>query len=678
MKVLQFPLARITISFILGILATAQLKPQPPVVFGLLLISLVLLGISFFLQKHTFGNTIFFGLSTYFASVFMGATTQIVHTDYYQKSNYTHASSFFDESHFLSLIIREKLKSTNTNDRYIALINHIDSTRCSGTILLNVRKDSLNHPFETGTSLFINGTAYKNKPPNNPNQFDYSAYLEKKQIYAQLYSDKESITIDSNYKKDIWYYSSKLRASIIENLRKSNFNKTELNVAIALIMGQKQDISPDIIQDYQYAGAIHILSVSGLHIGFILLFITFLLKPIPNTRKGSFIKLTLILASLFSFAIIAGMAPSVVRSVTMFSFVAIGYHLRRSVNIYHTMLVSIFLILLFQPSFLFDVGFQLSYIALFFIIWFQPILASIWSPKRKVLQYVWGILTVSFAAQIGTLPLSIYYFHQFPGLFFITNLAIIPLLSFIMILGVLVMVLAAFNFVPIFLSKPLEWGIYLINRIINSIASLEQFIIRDIPYNMYLMISSYLVILTAVIWFKKPSYSKIIIILISIMTAQFSYMKTQWDITHQKEWVVFNLKKNTMITSRDGKNVVLYASDSILKTAKNNSVLKSYLVANFSTLKNKEKIKNTAFFKGNKILILDSLGNYKKDIRPDIILITQSPRINIDRMLHLLKPRIVVADASNYKTLQTYWKTSCEKQKIPFHAITEKGFFKLN
>jgi competence protein ComEC len=133
-----------------------------------------------------------------------------------------------------------------------------------------------------------------------------------------------------------------------------------------------------------------------------------------------------------------------------------------------------------------------------------------------------------------------------------------------------------------------------------------------------------------------------------------------------------------MITSRDGKNVVLYASDSILKTAKNNSVLKSYLVANFSTLKNKEKIKNTAFFKGNKILILDSLGNYKKDIRPDIILITQSPRINIDRMLHLLKPRIVVADASNYKTLQTYWKTSCEKQKIPFHAITEKGFFKLN
>jgi competence protein ComEC len=155
-------------------------------------------------------------------------------------------------------------------------------------------------------------------------------------------------------------------------------------------------------------------------------------------------------------------------------------------------------------------------------------------------------------------------------------------------------------------------------------------------------------------------------------------MKTQWDNKNQREWVVFNLKRNTMITERDGENVILYASDTILKTIKSNSVLNSYLVANFSTLKSKKEIKNTAFFKGNKILILDSLGNYPKDIKPDIILITQSPRINIDRMLHYLKPRMVVADASNFKTLQKHWKASCEKQNIPFHAVGEKGYFKLN
>ena len=152
--------------------------------------------------------------------------------------------------------------------------------------------------------------------------------------------------------------------------------------------------------------------------GFIFLFLNFILKPIPNTKKGSFIKLSIILFSLFLFALIAGLSPSIVRSVTMFSFVAIGLHLRRSVNIYHTLLVSMLLILLFQAYFLFDVGFQLSYLAVFFIVWFQPILVSYWKPKNKIAKYGWDILTVSFAAQIGTLPLFppiswIVFYYQF-------------------------------------------------------------------------------------------------------------------------------------------------------------------------------------------------------------------------------------------------------------------------
>ena len=478
--------------------------------------------------------------------------------------------------------------------------------------------------------------------------------------------------------KNIWYYTSRLRTRIIHNLEKSNFNKIELNVAIALIMGQQQDISPEIIKDYQYAGAVHILSVSGLHIGFILLFVTFILKPFPNTKRGSFIKLIIILLSLSLFGLIAGLAPSVVRSVTMFSFVAIGNHLRRSVNIYHTLLVSILLILLFEPSFLFDVGFQLSYVALFFILWLQPLLASIWLPKNKILKYIWDILTVSFAAQIGTLPLSIYYFHQFPGLFFVTNLVIIPLLSFIMILGVLVMVLAAFNYVPYFLSQPLEWSIFYLNKIINSIASLEQFIIQNIPLNTYLLISFYLLIISAIIWFKKPSFNKFAFFLVSIIILQISYFKNQWNIQNQQEWVVFNLKRNTVIAERNGNEVTLYANDSLLKVARKSNMLTSYLVGNFSSLETKKRIQNTAFFKGKRILIMDSLGNYPNNVKPDVLVLTQSPKINLDRLFQNLKPKIVVADASNYKSIQNYWKATCYKQKIPFHATAEKGFYKLN
>eukprot|EP01137_Pigoraptor_chileana_P007565 Opistho-2@53324 len=182
---------------------------------------------------------------------------------------------------------------------------------------------------------------------------------------------------------NIWSVFSNFREKISFNLELSSISKNELNVLNALILGQQQDISPEILKDYQYAGAVHVLSVSGLHVGFIMMFITFLLKPIGNSRKGSFVKLCIIIVSLWLFAVLTGLSPSIVRSATMFSFLAIGMHLRRTVNIYHSLLVSMLLILLFKPSFLFDVGFQLSYLALFFIIWLQPILSNIWKPKNR-------------------------------------------------------------------------------------------------------------------------------------------------------------------------------------------------------------------------------------------------------------------------------------------------------
>ncbi len=676
MKVLQFPLAKITIGFVLGLLFAYYVNLPIQVVFILLVLSLIILGLLYYFTKSK--SSIYFGIVTYFLSFIVGISNQVIHIDYFQKNNYIHNSTLFDKPNLINLTIREKLKSSSYSDRYIAIINRIDKKIQTGRIILNIYKDSTNHVLEIGSSLLIKGTLTKNKSPNNPNQFDYSKYLQNKQIYAQLYSDIEEIKIETKIKKDIWYYSSKLRTRIIQNLEKNNFDKTELNVAVALIMGQQQEISPNIIRDYQYAGAVHILSVSGLHIGFILLFVTFILKPIPNTRRGSLIKLIIILLSLSSFGIIAGLAPSVVRSVTMFSFVAIGSHLRRSVNIYHTLLISILLILLVEPSFLFDVGFQLSYIALFFIIWLQPLLSSIWNPKTKLSKYIWDILTVSFAAQIGTLPISIYYFHQFPGLFFVTNLIIIPLLSIIMVLGVVVMILAAFNIIPVFISQLLEWSIYYLNKTINTIASFEQFIIKDIPLHFYLLLTSYLLLFTIIIWFKKPNFNKLALVLISIIIFQLSYFKIHWNTITEEELIVFNTKKSTMIAERKGENITVYANDSILKKTQKNSVLKQYCLGNLSIVQQKKKLQNFIYFNGTKIFIIDSSGFYPKTSNPDVLILTQSAKINLDRLFMNLKPKIVIADASNFKNIQKNWKASCEKQKIPFHATVEKGFYKLN
>ena len=677
MKVLQFPLARMTIGFLTGILVAYYFKPTPSFVFELLFIASCVFVIAYFFSKRNAANAIYFGLATYFLAFGIGASTQIIHTDSFQKSNYIHEKSIFDKPHLISVAIKEKLRSSAYNDRYIVLVNQIDGKKKSGRILLNVRKDSLNHSFEIGTHLQIKGSLYQNSPAKNPNQFDYGKYLENKQIYAQMYAEASDIKMGSIMEKDIWYYTAKLRTKIIRNLEKTHFNKAELHVAIALILGQQQDISPEIIRDYQFAGAVHILSVSGLHIGFILLFVTFILKPFPNTRRGSFIKLIIILLSLSSFGFIAGLAPSVLRSVTMFSFVAIGMYLRRSTNIFHTLLVSMLLILLFEPSFLFDVGFQLSYVALFFILWLQPLLSQLWMPKTVISKYFWDILTVSFAAQIGAFPLSIYYFHQFPGLFFVTNLVIIPFLSIIMGLGVLVMVLAAFDTIPLFLVQFLEWSIFILNKIINSIASLEQFIIQDIPFNWQLLLSVYVLLIATIIWFKKPSFNRMVLAMLTLIVFQITYFQTHGTVQNQMELVIFNTKKSSLIAERNGENITVYANDSLLKSVSKNKTFTSYSMGNFSSLKAKKRLQNLIYFNGKKILIVDSVAVYPKNSRPDIVVLTQSPKINFERFLQTTKPKMVVADGSNFRTIQKLWKATCLKQKIPFHATGEKGFYRL-
>ena len=677
MKVLQFPLARMTIGFLTGILVAYYFKPTPSFVFELLFIASCVFVIAYFFSKRNAANAIYFGLATYFLAFGIGASTQIIHTDSFQKSNYIHEKSIFDKPHLISVAIKEKLRSSAYNDRYIVLVNQIDGKKKSGRILLNVRKDSLNHSFEIGTHLQIKGSLYQNSPAKNPNQFDYGKYLENKQIYAQMYADASDIKMGSIMEKDVWYYTAKLRTKIIRNLEKTHFNKAELHVAIALILGQQQDISPEIIRDYQFAGAVHILSVSGLHIGFILLFVTFILKPFPNTRRGSFIKLIIILLSLSSFGFMAGLAPSVLRSVTMFSFVAIGMYLRRSTNIFHTLLVSMLLILLFEPSFLFDVGFQLSYVALFFILWLQPLLSQLWMPKTVISKYFWDILTVSFAAQIGAFPLSIYYFHQFPGLFFVTNLVIIPFLSIIMGLGVLVMVLAAFDTIPLFLVQFLEWSIFILNKIINSIASLEQFIIQDIPFNWQLLLSVYVLLIATIIWFKKPSFNRMVLAMLTLIVFQITYFQTHGTVQNQLELVIFNTKKSSLIAERNGENITVYANDSLLKSVSKNKTFTSYSMGNFSSLKAKKKLQNLIYFNGKKILIVDSVAVYPKNSRPDIVVLTQSPKINFERFLQTTKPKMVVADGSNFRTIQKLWKATCLKEKIPFHATGEKGFYRL-
>jgi competence protein ComEC len=351
--------------------------------------------------------------------------------------------------------------------------------------------------------------------------------------------------------------------------------------------------------------------------------------------------------------------------------------LRRSTNIFHTLIISIFLILLFEPAFLFDVGFQLSYAALFFILWLQPMLSSIWLPENKVAKYFIDILTVSVAAQLGTFPLSVYYFHQFPGLFFITNLVIIPFLSLIMILGVTVMALAAFDFIPRTLSLALEKSVWFLDYIINRIASFDRFVIRDIPFDSILMITLYGVVLAGILFAKKPSFRTGVLAFIAIILFQSALISITYKRSQQHELVVYNLRASSLVTERIGKNITAYSDLRKINPNQSFAMLRAYAIENFSSVSQARKLPNILAFHNKKILVIDSTAVYAEGCSPDILLLTKSPKINLARLISECKPKIVVADASNFKTYTALWKQTCRKEKIPFHYTNEKGFFRI-
>jgi competence protein ComEC len=671
MKVLQFPLAKVSLCSMAGIVCCHYIAGRPLwalSAFGILFLLLLLL---YLFSRQHFKIRLLFGFVVGAVSFCSGVCTLAIHNAYFDGGNYIHHIKTSGESHKLTVVLREKLKSSSRYIRYIGLVECIDRQKSKGKILLNFDRENFPEDFRIGTNLQIHGKVNLPKPPDNPDQFDYGKYLAYKSILAQMYL-YEPVSIGKHFDKDAFYYADALRSRILQNLKKADFKPTELAVIAALILGQQQDISPEILHDYQFAGAIHILSVSGLHVGFILLFLNFALDRLANKRYVSLLKLAIIWLSLWGFAILAGLSPSVIRSVTMFSFVALGMHLKRQTNIFHTLLVSMLLILLFEPSFLFDIGFQLSYLALFFILWLQPIFLKLYLPKNKIMDYFWQLLTVSFAAQIGTLPLSLYYFHQFPGLFFVTNLIIIPFLGVIMGLGVVVMLCAACNWVPKLLVIPLEWSITLLNKIIGWIASVESFIFEDIPFNAYMLVGLYLLIVALVLSFEKPNFNRVVCVLVAFLVFESGYFGSKWKHRNESEWIVFNARKTTLIAERIGKDVTVYGNG-----GSENRILAPYLIANFSEVTATKPLQNTVWFQSQKILLIDSLALYPKNVCPDILVLRQSPKINLDRLLRVCQPKVIVADASNFKTYVKRWEQTCAQQKIPFHATAEKGFYRL-
>jgi competence protein ComEC len=677
MKLLNFTIIKLTFCLVIGICIRHFIRI--PLNYSLVA-SCILLGlllISFLIAKNQFQKTIWFGLITFLSMISLGVLVENVHHQKNFKTHYSNVVTIDNSStKTFTFRIREKLKSGNYYDKYIVDILKIEDQTVSGKSLLNVLKDSFQNDYKIDAVL-IASTEFKDLiHPLNPNQFDYKNYLAKQYIYHQIFTDNNSIYKINSEKHTAFGLADALRETINSKLNNYNFKPDELAIIKALILGQRQDISSEIYNSYTNAGAIHILAVSGLHVGIILLLLTFVLKPIEYIKKGKVIKVVLILIFLWSFAIIAGLSASVTRAVTMFSIIAIAMHWKRPTNIYNTLAISIFILLLFKPTFLLDVGFQMSYLAVIAIVSIQPLIYKLWKPNLKAIDYLWQIFTVTVAAQFGVIPISLYYFHQFPSLFFVSNLAIIPFLGVILGFGILIIILALLNSLPNFLANAYGSIISWMNTVVNWVSKQEQFLFKDISFSWLHVIAWYVLIVSLVKLYKKRSVSNLSLMLVSILMLQGVSIYHKHE-NQTNEFIVFHKSRFSLIAHKTNTTLqIAHNFDSL--TFVNDKLIKNFKVGNFITNSTEDTLNSVYTVNDKTLLVIDSLGVYNvKTFQPDFVLLRNSPKINLQRIIDSLSPKLIIADGSNYKSYIKRWEATCIKQKRPFYQTSKKGAYRI-
>lgn len=673
MKLFNFTIIKLVFCLITGILLGYYLDITTKSSLTFSCTSIGLFGIFYLLFKNRIKPSSIIGFSIFIAIFSIGILTISLQTQRNFKNHYTNINNFkLDSFQPIQFRIREVLKPGNYYDKYIVDILSVNHNKSKGKCLLNIYKDSLS-PTLSIDAIYSTKTNFKSLiPPLNPHQFDYKAYLKKQHIYHQFFIEHSQILAIENKPHTIFGYAALLRTTINTELKKYNFHHDELAIINALVLGQRQDISKTIYNSYTQAGAIHILAVSGLHIGLILVILNFLFKPLEYFKKGKLIKIIVILILLWSYAIIAGLSASVVRAVMMFSIVAIGMHLKRPSNIYNTLFVSIFILLLIKPTFLFDVGFQLSYLAVFAIVIFQPMLYNLLSVKHKLLDYPWQLFTVTLSAQIGIIPISLYYFHQFPGLFFISNLVIIPFLGAILGLGILIMILALAKGLPVWLTDFYGATINLMNSFVSWVSQQEAFLFKNLSFSLVQVFFCY----TLAVWFlilrKKRTYKNAVLFLLSILLFQFHllYQKQQ---SSNKRIIVFHKSRHSIIGIQQFEHLEIHTN---FKKITNEKLITNYFVGEDVNLQASDTLQTLYTLGSKHMLVIDSLGIYNiKTLQPDIILLRDSPKLNLTRLIDSVKPKLIIADGSNYKSYQERWRQTCTAKKIPFHQTSKKGAY---
>ena len=567
----HIPLLRFLLPFIAGIVFYESYAPRVIYVVIYAIIGLLsILGGHIYLAK-AIHRPVQRVVSIIALTQFFVAGVLLTHA--YKEVHYpSHLAQIENADEFLVRICNlpeEKIKSLGCEVELLSAISNGVSVPVSGHAQVYFAKDKQSRKLAYGEHLVISNALKRVSSPSNPHQFDFKTYYEYRNIFHQGYLKSGTWHTLHTYKRNSIVALSYTWQAFLKDKFKIYFDdKAVRGVAQAIVFGYKEELDDDWLEAFSQTGTIHVLAVSGLHVGIIYILLSAML--FIKRSKGWQLKLKslIIVLCLFAYCLLTGFAPSVSRASIMFGVVIIAKAFQRQSNIYNTLSFACFLLLVINPYNLYSVGFQFSFLAVLGIVYYKDIFRKLLPGSSSLIgDKISMLFSVSVAAQITTFPLGLYYFHQYPNLFMISNLIVIPCITVILYAGILFVGVVSFcDYLAALCAEVVSIYIKFIANVVHFIQDIPYAFFEGVHITFWQMIMVYLftISLTAA-WRYKLKLGYIMIVL---TTATYIGL----DIVYEKELlrdevIVFDVGREFLVGFRHDKEITFVASKDLLNDA---------------------------------------------------------------------------------------------------------------
>jgi competence protein ComEC len=640
------PLVRLFIPFVCGIGVSMFYSISFPVALLIFILLFVFSLAVKYLVKHYRLRWIF-GFCISAAMFLAGVTLHTFQNDLRQPTHFSkHASNRF----LLVQIDEEPVPKSSSYKMVGKVLGLSDSSGANkyavGKLLIYLGKDdSLRLPQYGNIIVVPCSSVNEIRGPQNPDEFNYKRYLAFRQIYFQAYIKPNELVLLSQRGGNpimVWVYN--VQHYFKDVLTRTIQSKNETAVAQALLYGFDDDIDAETVQAYSNTGTLHVLAVSGMHVGLIFMILAFFLSPLDKLKKGKILKQVIILIMLWVYSFICGLSPSILRATVMFSFIIVSNILGVRSSVYNTLAASAITLLCFDANMLANVGFQLSYLAVLGIVFFQPLIEEWYTAPNWFMRQVWSITAVSLAAQLITFPVGLLYFHQFPNCFLFSNLIIIPLTTGILYGAIALLCISKFVWLSWLLGQALYYTISFTNTIVKLVEHIPYAYTNGLYISILQSILLYAIIFFIALFLLKKNKAFFIGALSCLVI--YVSIRTCHKIRHSQQHrvLVYNINKYTAIRFIDGTRSFLMADSSLLA---DQSKVKFHLQQHYWTsgikdqdtmFCDKENWKKISFY-NHQILITGS-SPVTQPMECDLLIVKND--INVNDVLKFVRVREVI------------------------------------